>query len=169
MNRSYSKIRHIQESNMILEGRRKSLLNENVSAAAAQLMAKVKNKCPKSDAVVKGCIETLTNGEVKELFKALLSAGIGIWNFVSGLAGSPFTFGVSLLQTVLGAGLITTSAVRFSKIDYSALYNDIVKIYNCAKRKINELIKTNPSYDESQNRHDGGHYDDDYDIDFCLH
>jgi len=154
MNRSYSKIRHIQESNMILESRRKSLLNEDVKAAASQLMAKVKNKCPKADAVVKGCVETLTNGEVKELFKALLSAGLGIWNFVSGLAGSPFTFGVSLLQTVLGAGLITTSAIRFSKIDYSTLYNDIVKIYNCAKRKIDELIKTDPSEDE---------------IDYCLH
>lgn len=154
MNRSYSKIRHIQESNMILENRRKSLLNEDVKSAAAQLMVKVKNKCPKADAVVKGCLETLTNGEVKELFKALVSAGLGIWNFVSGLAGSPFSFGVSLLQTVIGAGLITTSAIRFSKIDYSVLYNEIVKLYNCAKRKIDELIKNDPSSDE---------------IDFCLH
>ena len=148
MNRSYSKIRHIQESNMILENKRKNLLNEDVKFAATQLMSKVKNICPKKDAVVKGCVETLTNGEVKELFKALLSAGLGIWNFVSGLAGSPFTFGVSLLQTVLGAGLIATSAVRFSNIDYSVLYNEIVKLYNCAKRKIDELVKTDPSYSE---------------------
>jgi len=146
MNKSYSKIRHIQESNVMLENRRKNLLNEDVKFAATQLMSNVKNKCTKKDAVVKGCVETLTNGEVKELFKSLLSSGLGIWNFVSGLAASPFTSGVSLLQTVLGAGLISTSAVRFSNIDYNALYNDIVKLYNCAKQKINELAKTDPSY-----------------------
>lgn len=151
---SYSKIRHIKESNMILESRINLLLNEDVKVAASQLMEKIKNKCPKADKVVKGCVETLTSGEIKELFKALLSAGVGIWMFVSSLAASPFTSGLSLLQTVLAAGLLSTSAIRFTQIDYSTLYNDIVKIYNCAKRKINELIKTDPSLTER---------------DFCVH
>jgi len=154
MNRSYNKIRHIQESNLKLEQRLlliKEADTQSYSATVAKLEQMVQQKCPKKDAVVKGCIDTLTSGPIKEFFYSLMKAGLGIWNFCSGIAGSIFSGGLSLLQAALGSGLIASAMNSFAQIDYSDLWDAIVKVYNCAKRKIEELIKVDPEFEECQN------------------
>ena len=146
MRKSYSKIRHIQESNMILEFRRSGLINEDVQSLAKGLMTKVKKKCPKKDEVVKGCIETLTSGPIKNFLFGLFEVGIGSWYLISGIAAAPATLGVSVLEIILGTLMMNSGYAELSKINYKQLYNDMVKVYNCAKQKISELTKTDLSY-----------------------
>jgi len=122
MNRSYSKIRHIQESNERLEKRllKESMSQSSIKAGATDIMDCFDSKkYPNLDAA--------SHGSAKVVFGLLLMWG--------GVSGEILSFGLSTVPSVAaGAAGVTSTTVGLKKIydaNISKIDNELKSLWDC--------------------------------------
>ena len=122
MNRSYSKIRHMQESNIILE---KRLIKESMSQSSIETGATDIMDC--FDSKKYPNLDKATHGSAKVAFGLLLMWG--------GVTGELFSFGLSTIPSVAVAGAgVTSTAVGLKKIydaNISKIDNELKSLWDC--------------------------------------
>jgi len=110
MSRSHSKIRHMQESNLVLEQRRLSQLSESmVSQSTISTAAKKSKDCINKDRCPN--LLRVCEGSMKTAFGMIL--------MYSGIAGELFSFGLSTVASVF----VTGSGMAKTALGMKDLYN----------------------------------------------
>ena len=122
MNRSYSKIRHMQESNIILE---KRLIKESMSQSSIETGATDIMDC--FDSKKYPNLDAATHGSAKVVFGLLLMWG--------GITGELLSFGLSTVPSVAaGATGVASTAAGLKKIydaNISKIDNELKSLWDC--------------------------------------
>ena len=122
MNRSYSKIRHMQESNIILEKRllRESISQSSIESASTDIMDCFDSKKYPN-------LDKATHGSAKVAFGLLLMWG--------GITGELLSFGLSTVPSVAaGATGVASTAAGLKKIydaNISKIDNELKSLWDC--------------------------------------
>ena len=122
MRTSYSKIRHIQESNIILE---KRLLKESISQSSIETGATDIMDC--FDSKKYPNLDAASHGSAKVVFGLLLMWG--------GVAGELLSFGLSTVPSIaVGVAGVASTTVGLKKIydaNISKIDNELKSLWDC--------------------------------------